>query len=400
MSKKKHKNRSLPGTGSIITSAVFLSLVFGFSLAGIASPDRKFSEMENRSLQQAPEVSIERIKNGSFTGDIEKYTSDQIFMKDELVTMKTGADSVLGKRYMNGVYLADDDFYIQDFKENTELIKTNIDSLNAFADGLGDGIEVDFLLAPNASCVLNDKLPKANQCGDQSKTAQDIQAMLSQKIHLAYPEDALKTEAESCYYRTDHHWTAKGAELGYSALRQVMGLPVQQSFERTSRELGSFYGTLYSKAPRTGALSDTIELVTYEGNEIMVSYPVAAGDHDIPAECTETGGVPKKDGLFVKAPESTKDKYAAIMGGNFALTEIETNAPSDEKVLVLKDSYANAVLPELCAQFAHISMIDLRYYHMQEESVSEYVKSHGINRVIYIYNIDFLNSDNNFVWLE
>ena len=400
MSKKKQKNRSLPGTGSIITSAVFLALVFGFSLAGIASPDRKFSEMENRSLQQAPKVSFEGIKNGSFTEEIESYMSDQIFLKDELVTMKTGADTVLGKRFMNGVYLADDDFYIQDFQENSQQIKTNIDCLNEFAKGLDNNIEVDMLLAPNASCVLYDKLPAPNQCGDQHKTAEDIRAMLDPKIHLAYPEEALRTEAEECYYHTDHHWTSQGAELGYSALRQIMGLPARQKYERSVRELDNFYGTLYSKAPRTGAQSDTIDLVTYEGNAITVRYPVAAGDHEIPAECTEVNGIPQKEGLFVKAPESTKDKYAALMGGNFALTEIETNADSSEHVLILKDSYANAVLPELCAQFSHISLIDLRYYHMQEESVSEYVKSHGINRVIYIYNIDFLNSDNNFVWLE
>lgn len=59
---KKAKNRTLPKTGHLITAGVFLVLVFGMASAGIISPDRKFSEMENRSLQQAPEFSFERLK--------------------------------------------------------------------------------------------------------------------------------------------------------------------------------------------------------------------------------------------------------------------------------------------------------------------------------------------------
>lgn len=95
---KKAKNRTLPKTGHLITAGVFLVLVFGMASAGIISPDRKFSEMENRSLQQAPEFSFERLKKGDFTKDIENYMSDQIFMKDQLVTLKTAADASLGKK--------------------------------------------------------------------------------------------------------------------------------------------------------------------------------------------------------------------------------------------------------------------------------------------------------------
>ena len=36
----------------------------------------------------------------------------------------------------------------------------------------------------------------------------------------------------------------------------------------------------------------------------------------------------------------------------------------------------------------------------EEETVSEYVKSHDIDRVICIYNIDFVNTDSNFGYLE
>ena len=397
---KRPKNRSLPKTGHIITSAVFLTLVFGVAIAGAVSPDREFSEMENRPLKKFPQFSAERLIKGDYTSDIEQYMSDQIFMKDELVTLKTAADRTLGKTYMNGVFLAEDGYYIQDFHENRSLEDTNIGCLNTFAEGLDENIPVSFLLAPNASYVLKDKLPANNDCEDQDDAAGHIREMLSDRITLAYPAEELKAGGAECYYRTDHHWTAQGAAVGYQALCETMGLPAAEGYMRSFEELPDFYGTLYSKAPAAWAVSDTIQLVNYDKSDITVKYVSPHGDHTPPEECTDVDGIPTKQGLFAEAPRTTKDKYATIMGGNFSLCEIETNGALDENVLILKDSYANAMLPDLCTQFKHISLIDLRYYHIEEESVSEYVKSHNIDRVIFIYNVDFLNSDNNFVWLE
>ena len=69
-------------------------------------------------------------------------------------------------------------------------------------------------------------------------------------------------------------------------------------------------------------------------------------------------------------------------------------------MLILKDSYANAMLPYLANQYSDLSVVDMRYYHFEEQTVSELVKNEGIDRVILIYNMDFINSDDNFIWLE
>ena len=81
----------------------FLLFIFGFSVASFISEDREFSENENRYLQQAPEFSWKKLKSGEFTSDIESYMSDQIFMKDQLVSLKTVTDRTLLKNYQNGV---------------------------------------------------------------------------------------------------------------------------------------------------------------------------------------------------------------------------------------------------------------------------------------------------------
>ena len=77
---------------NILMLAVFLIFTFGFSIALIVNEDREFSEMENRTLAQKPEFSLENLTEGRFTSGIEEYISDQLFLKDALVSLKTDCD--------------------------------------------------------------------------------------------------------------------------------------------------------------------------------------------------------------------------------------------------------------------------------------------------------------------
>lgn len=167
----------------------FLLFIFGFSVASFISEDREFSENENRYLQQAPEFSWKRLEKGEFTSDIESYMSDQIFMKDQLVSLKTVTDRTLLKNYQNGVYFGKDGYYLQDYQENRPLIEKNISCLNDFADNLDKSVDVSFLLVPNAVSVMSDKLPAVTQTDDQLESKKYISSILSDRINLCFPYD-------------------------------------------------------------------------------------------------------------------------------------------------------------------------------------------------------------------
>lgn len=397
------KPESKVRAGSIITAVSFLAVIFGFAVAGAISPDRERSEMENRPLMQIPEFSLKSLKDGKFTSDIETYMSDQVFLKDQLVTLKTAADRLLMKTYQNGVYFGSDGYYLQDYQENRALVEKNISCINDFADSVSGKADISFLLVPNAVSVLSDKLPEVTQTDDQLDTSKFIKESLSDSITLCCPFEELKNAAENetqVFYRTDHHWTSEGAQIGFESLMTSMGESVPEYSFQTEK-LSDFYGTLYSKAPDASAKADEIHLYSDPENSVTVNYVSCGGDHDTPpAEWKKPDGAYVGDSLFARDPKTQKDKYAVFLGGNFSLIEIETQGESDENVLIIKDSYANAAMPYFCRKYKHISMIDLRYYHMEELSVSEYVSQNDIDRVIFLYDIDFVNSDNNFVWLD
>lgn len=371
---------------NIITSAVFIVFVMGFALALIIKGDREFSEMENRTLAQKPEVSWKNIKEGTFSTDLESYISDQLFAKDELVTLKTDLDFMLGKSYQNGVYLIEDSGlrYVQKYEENRTQIAENVGCLNDFAKSLS--VPADLILVPNVSAFTLDKLPAGAVCDDQKQSIDYVGSILSERISFYPMTEALSESYGNWYYRTDHHWTAFGARRAMERYLLSSG-QIQSTDEMPGIEYvragEDFYGTLYSKAPVSQAVSDTF----YYGDNVGVQE----------IEWVNEGKI--SDSILDRSFLDKKDKYASFFGGNFAQIRIKTGHEGG-RALVLKDSYANSAVQQLFTRYSEIVMVDLRYYHMQEKDVSELVSDYGIDRVIMLYNMDFLNEDRNFVWLS
>ena len=96
----------------IFITALFCAFIGVFLVANAVSPDRAFSEMENRNLQQMPAVDFgtpeKHFKdgnffNGKFMRDFETYTTDQFVGRDFWVGLKSTTERALGKQENNGV---------------------------------------------------------------------------------------------------------------------------------------------------------------------------------------------------------------------------------------------------------------------------------------------------------
>lgn len=371
---------------NLILTAVFVLFIFGFAIAGLLQKDREFSEMENRNLTQLPKFSFESLKSGKFTSGIESYMSDQVFLKDELVALKTDSERLMLKNYQNGVYFGKDGYYLQQYTEDKTQIDKNIGYVNDFADAVN--VPVKFLLVPNSVCVNSDKLPEFAVNDDQLESIKYIEQNLSDKISLFNAYDTLKAVAdkgEQVFYKTDHHWTANGARTVFEALMADEAAVAPNDYD-ASITRDDFYGTLYSKAPSALTKPDTMLLPKHSDDRYTVNY----------VKENKTS-----NSLIDESFLDKKDKYAAFLGGNFARVDITSSeSATDKKVLVLKDSYANAMLPYLADQYSELIVVDMRYYHFEQQTVSELAESEGVDEVLMIYNMDFVNTDDNFLWLS
>lgn len=366
--------------------AILLLLFTGvITVLNWAVPDRAFSEAENRMLKQLPHFSLNTLLSGAFTSDFEAYVSDQFVFRDLWIGAKTDMDRMLGKKESNGVYLGKDGYLIQKFVPPAEGdVEAKMDAIHAF-DAATPGLRKYIMLVPTAAAVLQGKLPKYADTGVVEAYLDKIRRSLSPDIHFVDVFPALYAKREQpIFYKTDHHWTTKGAYTAYLELCKQMGLDPQKEEEFIVRQAtNKFYGSLYSKSGFRHVQPDSIEL--YRPKD-QGKYTVTYADEG-------------KTSHSLYAPEQLekKDKYAVFLNGNHGLIRIETAQTNERKLLVVKDSYANSFIPFLLKHFSEIDVVDLRYY---EGDLTALANERGIREMLLLYNASTFSEDPSIQYLS
>lgn len=360
---------------------VFLGFLLFFGLGYIFLPQREFSEMENHYLNLRPDFTLKSYLNGDFTQEFEDYTADQILGKDLFVKTNVLLNRVVGISEINQVFIGKDGYLIQDYQQPGDQLTKNLEYIRQFAQENPD-VEMTMLLVPNASEVYPEKLPTLAQTASQQEVTEQIRSTLKDSMTVVDAFDVLYNHKdEYIYYKSDHHWTTLGAYYAYEELCRELQLESVKYDAYRQTILEPFYGSLYSKAPVFCQEADRVTLLTNPSGTYEVNYI---------AENREA------DSMYDMEYAQRKDKYAVFFGGNYPLVQIKSHATNGEKVLIIKDSYANSIVPLMADQYQEVHMMDLRYYH---EDVNKYIQNNGIDRVIFIHNVDFISTDNNFLWL-
>ncbi|MGF7060200.1 DHHW family protein [Brassicibacter mesophilus] len=336
------------------------------------TPDVVFSESENRRLEQKPDFSIEALLQGKFTTNYEKYIADQFAFRDFWIGVKSSCERILGKRENNDVYLGDDGYLIQKFsKPDDEGFDKKIAAINSFANTTSN-VNKYLMLVPNSIKVLEDKLPNNAPTDDELIYIDRVKKSLNDNIKFVDIYDTLYSKKdEYIFYKTDHHWTTKGAYYAYQKLSKDMQYtPHEKSYFDINEITDSFYGSLYSKSGFRNIQPDSIELYIPKSDE---NYVLEYYDENRVSES-----------IYDMESLNKKDKYTVFFGGNHSLIKISTNIDGDKKLLLVKDSYANSMIPFLVAHFSEIYIVDLRYY---DDSLNQLIENNDIDNVLILYNV-------------
>lgn len=309
------------------------------------TPDRAFSENENRYLQLTPKLTWDRILSGDFMEDMEDYTSDQILLRDLWTASRSVLQRAEGKEDISGTYLGAEGRYFTKTTDDSfdrEGLEKNAGYIRDFLDAGGKGGTA--LIVPSPAGILRDMLPENAPYYDEAGAFDLLRgtlgtALLDVRQTLSAVEDP--------YYHTDHHWTTMGAQAAYLRWAEATGHAARR-YELTLAT-DHFRGTLFSKV----LLPDSVYDSVYYAPEVTVSSVVCDG---------EAGA------LYDMAALEEKDKYKLFLGGNYGQCVITTGVENGEHLLLVKDSFANSFVPFLTGDYETITMIDLRYYRgsMQE----------------------------------
>lgn len=87
----------------------FALFILGFTAWDLVTPDKEKSDMENRYLQQKPTLTLKNLfakGDNAYNQRYEKYINDQFVLRDDWITLKSRAETALGKIENNGLPMA------------------------------------------------------------------------------------------------------------------------------------------------------------------------------------------------------------------------------------------------------------------------------------------------------
>ncbi len=222
--------------------------------------------------------------------------------------------------------------------------------VNATAENLPD-VNVSCMIVPTAAEFYAQKDYKTHYL----KSMRYIYDGFSDKINAVNVEKTLMEHAgEDIYFKTDHHWTQRGAYYAYREFINSIGLDIEPLSEFKAKYYDYYLGS-WSKATfgtpgydMISANPDGFEvfypLVDYEGVGYMDMDLKIIDIYDLDAV---------NDGVV---------GYNAFLEGDSPLQVYSTSAGTGRSIAIVKESFGNALATWALNNYSSVFVIDYRMF--------------------------------------
>ena len=377
---------------------VLLGCVFVFGEMVFFLKEKSVSELENRSLNSFQHFAVEDFINGDFQDNYEAAISDQFLGSEQIRYYYNQAfshlpDFGLGDLMCEGRYLelkskdgkkrgtfGCDGYivYLPDrlSEEKKKVANENIKKYNK----LNKLVDTYYYFVDDASSFDFEKDERVFDYYEFLSSNLDGEKKAKRLEYNSTFDDYVKY-----YYRTDHHWNKEGSYQGFLDIAKMMDI------KKTAEPRGvvtNHEDSFGSHARMTANFDYPEEFSFYK--------------FDIPEHKTMINRVPEEYSNYrnYEIHNYVYDKmtsyYAYVYGGDFGEVVFDFEQPKNGNLLIISNSYSNAV-NELIAQYYNKTyVVDLRYYQEQlGESfvLSRYIKDNRIDKVLVIMCPFFLWSE-------
>ena len=207
------------------------AILAGFGISIWVLPHKAFSPDENRTLAQFPEFSINSLTGGRYTAAVGSFYADQFPFREYFVGLRRSLNWRSKMQNNTVIHCAGGNLVKRLEYQDYSNAKKNLAALTEFRDALAPlGIPVIPAFVPRPVDVLNSILPPLYGSDRSDRVWEVIAASQVGGVDLLTPTRSLAGQSEYVWYRTDHHWTTRGAYAAYIELARASGTLEALSF--------------------------------------------------------------------------------------------------------------------------------------------------------------------------
>lgn len=411
-----------------IVGTVFLCLTVVF----VFFPRTRYSELEKRDLKEFPDPSTFTDNPREYTGAISNWFSDSEPYRDEIMTMSmkfrdalrfnfgseedavtfkpvaapeapTGyekdvpADEGFGEAQGNplanenakvanaGIVIvghAPNVRALMAFGGSPATVGGLIDLSNDFARAFPDKNLYVLLSSSASEFYMPDKAKSRNK--PEGPVLDYVRQNLPSSFKFVEAHDALAAHTkEDIFLRTDHHWAPLGAYYAAEAFARKAGVPFKNLDNYERKVVHGYVGSMYGYSNDMSVKQSPEDFVYYvpKGIDYTTTYITykANKDYSIASESQ-----PYQSPFFKEFKDGSGSAYCTFMGGDQHIVHVKTGSPTGRKLLMIKDSYGNAIPGYLFYGFSDIHIIDFRYFN---KNLKDYVRDNGVTDILLAFNI-------------
>ena len=388
----------------IILAVSVTVILFIIGLAFFARPT--ISDNEKRELTKFPKFTIESFLSGEYTSQISLWFSDTYPLREPMIEANGVIQELHGIRGeqvigggeaddipagpadivfnptddgkgegFEGMYLNGDTAY-QLYFFNKQNSDSYVALINKFAASVkGKATVYDMIVPLHYQIALSSETVNKYNASD-CKDAIDYmyENLADGVVSVDILPNLIAHNNEYLYFRTDHHWTARGAYYAYLAFCEEKGIEPTKLEDYQRLQFNGFLGTFYANAKQPVAMKQNPDYV-----EAFV--PIGINEEEV----FDSNGnkIAEYAVVYTKADKyEAGNKYLTFIGGDQPLTKIHNPKINDgSSIVVVKESYGNAFVPFLVDSYEYVYVIDYRAW---SGDLADFVVTNGIDDVLFL----------------
>ena len=423
-------------------SVFFLLFAMLVGLISTFDKDPDYSDAEKRKLKTKPKMTISGLLDGTYFNDYRAYYADTFPNREALMNSNTtlngfyyfgglGSDDsaslvidlnlnaaqhgealkatedpdatgettvetepvnkptepLASAEQLGSVVLIGNSAFDVPHADNDQIVKY-AQAVTAIADLLGSDVKTFSMPVPNSAEFYTHKEYHTGKTS-QKAMFELCKSNLGANVTFVDAYSVIEKHTnEYIYFRTDHHWTHLGAYYAYTALCESAGFTPVNRDDFATGQWENFVGSLYTYVanyPQGKVLKDNPDTVHYwkpSANITTTCYN----------STKLTNGYAM--GTICRVGEDVENKYLTFMGGDhpIAVVQTDTEGPC---ILVIKESYGNALISWLTNHYSKIILIDPRQYYDKNSDIdlAAFAAEQGVDQCLVINYPMMLNSD-------